>query len=284
MADSAEKDIGNDELAEALVEAMFSRLQTGTAADVFRNEIGAWVSRLRTEGKDPGIVARMLLSELTGLLGDFTSDLMTVSGGERSSFALFQATLTARRIAEIQGAAVALVPLPVPLAKELEEALEALAYGEIHPLLRPQERHGKKRWSERKLRLDAVCLAHYHKAFRKWAWPDIYGLIAEKYGISAATLEDWDKNLRKEKAPEIAWATEAGSLAQRVADNLPIDDPWVEVAEMMERLGGSALDDLSNLYREQENLRQETARLPESLERKARALSVQSRSYPAAAK
>lgn len=108
----------------------------------------------------------------------------------------------------------------IHIFSELKDALSALNYGEVHPLLAPSRtrQHGKA-YTLWRLRLSAVCQVVYlaESGHKK---KDALALVAAQYGQPTETINSWSKRIKRELGEllveqRISGAKFSGGIAKR---------------------------------------------------------------------
>ncbi len=86
---------------------------------------------------------------------------------------------------------------PDGIAEELCEALEALAFGKVAPILQPVKGWRKAGLLRKREQLNAVCFALFRSGTGMKAG-DAWEQIAQAYSVDRETLQGWRKDARKE--------------------------------------------------------------------------------------
>ncbi|MBO9186241.1 hypothetical protein ACQZ4Y_13385 [Rhizobium sp. L80/93] len=86
---------------------------------------------------------------------------------------------------------------PGDIAEELADALRALEYGEVMPILEPKRSGRKVSFTEQREQLRAVTFARFRRKTGLMSAGDAWNEVAKAFGVSLETLRTWEKRLRE---------------------------------------------------------------------------------------
>ncbi|WP_107675412.1 hypothetical protein [Agrobacterium sp. LAD9] len=116
---------------------------------------------------------------------------------------------------------------PDGIAEELCEALEALAFGKVAPILQPVKGWRKAGLLRKREQLNAVCFALFRSGTGMKAG-DAWQQIAQAYSVDRETLQGWRKDARKEfgiihVSRQEEYATNAASHIAEIRNSQPAE-------------------------------------------------------------
>lgn len=189
-----------EQLDAAFIEAYMQGFPEGeTWLAVTQRELASQATGWRKKGEDRLQAGTWLLDDLHDIVRACKDELSALSDSATSQSSIFKALMYAISSAKRAGAPVALVPLPLPLAQDLEQAFEAIAYGETLPILQSAKTHGKRGWTRRRDRIEILSFAYFHQGKRGISKTKALELISTAFGQA---FETYGSGIRNWRAPQ----------------------------------------------------------------------------------
>jgi hypothetical protein len=90
------------------------------------------------------------------------------------------------------------------LCRTVIDALEALEFGEVHPIFKRARGGNKRDLTERRLMLRAVAMVHFRRFAYSMTKQDARKEVAEAMGVSHQTVKSWEGRLKGEIPLQVA--------------------------------------------------------------------------------
>jgi hypothetical protein len=142
---------------------------------------------------------------------------------------------------------------PSKLTSMLGDALKALDYGEVRPLVSPTMANRKVNLREQQLQLRAIGFIYYRTARGAKKYVAIRQ-VADVYGVGEETIRSWEKRLREELGSlqvqrEISFARNAASQEEAAIKGAYQGDEFATPGLWEERYGAEALREAAQAFR-----------------------------------
>lgn len=143
---------------------------------------------------------------------------------------------------------------PPSLQQMAREALMALDYGEVLPLLEPAKEGRKAKYRELRLQIEALGFVEYLRG-RGRTKLKAQERVAEAYSVSPSTLNTWEYRLRNELGEfevfrTLYFARNAAIFTEDAIRAAYKGDPLADHLSFEHRYGDAALRDAASLYKD----------------------------------